>query len=75
MPEGWQRNLKLVKAGLDWLNAQSFGVQLAAVCVGVIILMTGILMLFRVLGWLWHSMHRLVAWAECSCRGSGGGSP
>ncbi len=50
MPESWHRKLKLVKAGFDWLDAQSYGVQLAAVCVGVIILMTAFLMLLRVLG-------------------------
>jgi VanZ family protein len=50
LPENWQRNLKRAKAGFDWLDAQSSGVQLAAVCVGVIGFMTVLLMILRALG-------------------------
>jgi hypothetical protein len=39
-------------AELAWLDAQSYGVRLAAVCAGALVFMVGLLTLLRVLGLL-----------------------
>jgi VanZ family protein len=52
MPKGGRRALGLILAGLAWLDAQSDGVRIAAVCAGVFVLMMGCLALLRALGQL-----------------------
>jgi VanZ family protein len=50
--KGWHPTIELVVSGLSWLDKQSYGARVAAVCAAVVIFMCGLLLLCRVLGWI-----------------------